>query len=144
MNFPTLFTRSRNHNRRSIFKLAATPSAGTRYQEVRAAADLGLWSPVQWKLVWLADNYVLGRRGIRPHYDNNPVADDAWEDYMVDPAGQHNPREFQRVVLACLIADGEAFVERVGGKFMPVGAPAEIRYDDNKNPNTPNLSLIHI
>lgn len=109
--------------------LQAVTVPGTRYQEVRKEADLQNWSPIQWKLVWLADGFVLGRRGIRPRF-RTTEADEAWEMYSVDPAGHYTPLEFERVVSASLVAEGESFIRIMeAGKYMPVPAPYEIRYD---------------
>ena len=122
----------RNRPGRTL-QLAEPYPTSARYEQVAAEARAGGWSPVQWKLIWLADGFSLGRRGIRPRF-RVPDADEAWDTFMVDPALQHNPRDFQRVVLACLVADGEAFVQLVGGKFMPVPAPFKINYGDNNIP----------
>ena len=116
-----------------IRRLHSSRSGSRRHREVRREDTKGEWSPIQWKLVWLVDGFVLRRRGIRPRFKTRE-ADEAWEMYMVDPAMAHNPRDFQRVVLASMVAEGEAFVQKMDGKFMPVPCPSDIKYDVNNIP----------
>ena len=91
------------------------------------------WPSVKWKLVWLADTFVLGFQGIHPRFDSLE-AREAWERYTVDPAKEIRVREYQRVCLAGLMTGGNAYAKRVtGGKFMLVGAPLRIQRDPDTN-----------
>ena len=89
--------------------------------------------PAQLQLIRSADSAVLGPHGIYPVLPELPDDSDdlPWDEYPVDPLGLLMPRDYQTIILTCLILDGEAWV-RVsgGGKFEPLPIPDTIRRND--------------
>ena len=104
----------------------------------KALADeaAGKRSPMQWKLFWLIDGFACGRTGIRPLFtgDEAAAAARAWDDWKIDAAERLNPRDFQRVLVASLVMDGEIFIWQDAGTFTPLPSPYEIHYDEGNLP----------
>ena len=87
------------------------------------------WTATQWGLLWLADTYVLGTRGIEPKLPTAEATAE-WHRHKVDPDMTLTPRAFQRVILASLLLDGEAFTRREAGHLEPMPLPYRIHEDD--------------
>ena len=89
----------------------------------------GPWSPLQWKLMWLSDAYVLGKLGIYPKLSTEGFEN--WKTHKVDLEGRLDYRDFQRIILGAIVVDGESFIRRQEGRLVPMTPPTEIRYDPN-------------
>ena len=102
-----------------------------RLQDIRDNLQNELWPPAIWKLVSLADTFVLGKWGIYPRF-NEPRAYDEWSRYRVDDRRRLSVRKFLRVVLAQLIVHNEAFMRLDAGTLSPLPRPYHIDYEEDR------------
>ena len=104
-----------------------------RLRDIRDNLQNELWPPAIWKLISLADTFVLGRRGIYPRF-NFPEAERVWRQYKVDSRERLNTRQLLRIVLAMLVVSNETFLRIDSGTLTPMPAPMRILYDHNNIP----------
>ena len=101
-----------------------------RLRDIRDNLQNEIWPPAIWKLVSMADTFVLGRDGIKPQF-NNPAATQAWRRYLVDSRQRLTVRKLLRMVLASLIVHNEAFMVMQVGTLTPMPPPSSIQYGEN-------------
>ena len=114
------------------------PPSGNGYDPHDPESSRSPWNPAQMQLVAAADSAVLGERGVYPLLAD-PLDDMLWDEWPVDALGLLTPRDYQAVILTCLVLDGEAWVRiSPGGYYDPMPTPTDFRH----NPDTKRRTSI--
>ena len=84
------------------------------------------WTDDQWSLAWLADAFVLGDWGIEPRLPSAEMLT-LWREHVVDAEGQLRPRDYQRLIVMMLVAEGNYFEYEDETGLHPMPRPSEIK-----------------